>query len=124
MLRIVFAVRVPFLPTQLSQPQSSPVRLISKSVARRRRIRRIDIDSPEDPLIVFAELSKHPMQAKRGAKKKGLSRDSPTARTSKTLSWILRHGAKSEGITVRPDGYVQVTELVSLLDGKKFGSDI
>jgi RNA:NAD 2'-phosphotransferase (TPT1/KptA family) len=33
---------------------------------------------------------------------------------SNTISWLLlRHGAKSEGLDMRPDGYVRVTDLVS-----------
>lgn len=47
------------------------------------------------------------------AKLRGLPKDSPEVRVSKTLSWILRHGAKSEGLYMRPDGFVRVTELVS-----------
>ncbi|KAI0272710.1 KptA family-domain-containing protein [Gloeopeniophorella convolvens] len=43
---------------------------------------------------------------------RGLPKDSPEVRTSKTLSWVLRHGAKSEGLYMRPDGYVRVTDLV------------
>ncbi|KAG9126135.1 hypothetical protein FRC07_004742 [Ceratobasidium sp. 392] len=35
-------------------------------------------------------------------------------RMSKTLSYILRHGAAKEGLAIRSDGYVRVTELVSL----------
>jgi 2'-phosphotransferase len=45
-------------------------------------------------------------------KLRGLPKDSPEVRVSKTLSWILRHGAKSEGLAMRPDGYVKVTDLV------------
>jgi hypothetical protein len=33
-------------------------------------------------------------------------------RNSKTLSYILRHGAAKEHLTLRPDGYVRVPELV------------
>jgi 2'-phosphotransferase len=29
------------------------------------------------------------------------------------LAWILRHGAKSEGLAVRPDGYIRVTDLLA-----------
>lgn len=90
--------------------------LLNKSVERRRRIRRLDIDSSEDPLPLFMEMSRQPMLAKPGARKRGLYKDSPATRNSKTLSWILRHGAKTEGITMRPDGYVPVSELVSPLD--------
>ncbi|KAJ7134651.1 KptA family-domain-containing protein [Mycena epipterygia] len=46
-------------------------------------------------------------------KLRGLPKDSPEVRVSKTLSWILRHGAKSEGLAMRPDGYVRVTDLLA-----------
>ncbi|KAJ7889229.1 KptA family-domain-containing protein [Mycena leptocephala] len=46
-------------------------------------------------------------------KLRGLPKDSPEVRVSKTLSWILRHGAKSEGLAMRPDGYVKVTDLLA-----------
>ncbi|EMD39185.1 hypothetical protein CERSUDRAFT_112859 [Gelatoporia subvermispora B] len=46
------------------------------------------------------------------AKLRGHPRDSPEVRVSKTLSWILRHGSKSEGIPMRPDGYVRVDDLL------------
>ena len=45
---------------------------------------------------------------------RGHPKDSPDVRISKTLSWILRHGAKSEGLHMRPDGYVRVNDLVRL----------
>lgn len=48
-------------------------------------------------------------------KLRGLEKDSPEVRTSKTLSWLLRHGAASEGLGIRADGYVEVEELVSPL---------
>ncbi|KAF8147328.1 KptA family-domain-containing protein [Mycena galopus ATCC 62051] len=41
------------------------------------------------------------------------NRDSPEVRVSKTLSWILRHGAKSEGLAMRADGCVKVTDLLA-----------
>lgn len=31
---------------------------------------------------------------------------------SKSLSWILRHGAQKEGIPIRPDGYVCLSVLM------------
>ncbi|KAJ7109756.1 KptA family-domain-containing protein [Mycena crocata] len=46
-------------------------------------------------------------------KLRGLPKDSPEVRVSKTLSWILRHGAKSEGLAMRPDGFVKVTDLLA-----------
>ncbi|KAN0121143.1 Phosphotransferase KptA/Tpt1 [Russula decolorans] len=44
---------------------------------------------------------------------RGHPKDSPQVRLSKTLSWILRHGAKSEGLYMRPDGYVRVSDLLA-----------
>ncbi|RDB15959.1 tRNA 2'-phosphotransferase 1 [Hypsizygus marmoreus] len=38
--------------------------------------------------------------------------DGETLRISKSMSWLLRHGAKSEGLHMRPDGYVSVKELL------------
>jgi 2'-phosphotransferase len=49
-----------------------------------------------------------------GKQLRGLPKDSPDVRVSKTLSWILRHGAKSESLYMRPDGYVRVSDLVCL----------
>jgi 2'-phosphotransferase len=45
---------------------------------------------------------------------RGHPKDSSDVRLSKTLSWILRHGAKSEGLYMRPDGYMRVNDLVRL----------
>lgn len=53
-----------------------------------------------------------PANQKPSSKLRGLERDSPEVRVSKTLSWLLRHGAQSEGLSMRPDGYVKVTDLV------------
>ncbi|KAI0630621.1 KptA family-domain-containing protein [Trametes polyzona] len=43
---------------------------------------------------------------------RGLPKDAPEVRISKTLSWILRHGSQLEGLKMRPDGYVRVDELL------------
>ena len=45
---------------------------------------------------------------------RGMDTDSPGVRLSKTLSWILRHGALSEGILMRPDGFVKVEDIVGI----------
>lgn len=52
---------------------------------------------------------------KKGPSMRGHPRDEEDVRISKTLSWLLRHGAKTEGLSMRPDGYVQVQDLVSLV---------
>ncbi|VDC03338.1 unnamed protein product [Peniophora sp. CBMAI 1063] len=46
-------------------------------------------------------------------KLRGLPNDSPEVRLSKTLSWLLRHGAQSVGLFMRPDGYVRVDDLLA-----------
>ncbi|KAG6808116.1 hypothetical protein H0H93_000553, partial [Arthromyces matolae] len=46
------------------------------------------------------------------SKLRGLEKDPPAVRLSKTMSWLLRHGAKSEGLPMRPDGYVKVRDLL------------
>lgn len=48
----------------------------------------------------------------KSTKLRGLEKDSPEVRISKTLSWLLRHGAQGEGLAMRKDGYVKVSELV------------
>jgi 2'-phosphotransferase len=52
---------------------------------------------------------------KPGTKLRGQVRDSPDVRISKTLSWLLRHGAQDEGLKMRTDGYVKVDDLVRCL---------
>ncbi|KAF9499556.1 hypothetical protein BDN71DRAFT_1441687 [Pleurotus eryngii] len=54
---------------------------------------------------------KRPQQ--QSSKQRGLPRDSPQVRLSKTVSWLLRHGAASEGLCMRPDGYVNVADLLA-----------
>jgi len=49
----------------------------------------------------------------RSAKLRGLPKDSPQVRISKTLSWILRHGAQQEGLAMLPNGYVKVVDLLA-----------
>ncbi|KAH9175960.1 KptA family-domain-containing protein [Lactarius sanguifluus] len=55
-----------------------------------------------------------PPSGSRGKPLRGFPKDSPEVRLSKTLSWILRHGAKSEGLFMRSDGYVRVNDLLAL----------
>ncbi|CAG8531460.1 12030_t:CDS:2 [Funneliformis mosseae] len=41
-------------------------------------------------------------------------RDSPLVKLSKSLSYVLRHGAQKEGLNIRADGYVNLHELMRL----------
>ena len=56
---------------------------------------------------------KQPYQT--SSKLRGLEKDSPEVRISKTLSYLLRHGAQGEGLAMRKDGYVKVADLVRRL---------
>ncbi|KAH8110993.1 KptA family-domain-containing protein [Phellopilus nigrolimitatus] len=47
-------------------------------------------------------------------KLRGHPRDEEDVRISKTLSWVLRHGAKSAGLHMRSDGYVRVSDLLAI----------
>lgn len=38
--------------------------------------------------------------------------DTPDVRLSKSLSWILRHGAVKENLPIRPDGYISLAVLM------------
>lgn len=91
------------------------------SVRNRRNRARFSIDTPEDPRNSLPAYMSTPVPKPREPgnrdpehrkKMRGMAKDSPDVRISKTLSWILRHGAKSEGLHMRPDGYVKVTDLV------------
>ncbi|PFH50998.1 hypothetical protein AMATHDRAFT_143591 [Amanita thiersii Skay4041] len=42
-----------------------------------------------------------------------MNKDFPEVRISKTITWLLRHGAKGEGLVMREDGYVQVHDLLA-----------
>jgi 2'-phosphotransferase len=39
--------------------------------------------------------------------------DSPDVATSKTLAYILRHGAEKESLHIRTDGYIKLNDVVS-----------
>ena len=52
---------------------------------------------------------------KPGSRLRGQVGDPPEVRISKTLSWLLRHGAQVEGLKMRKDGYVKVDDLVRCL---------
>jgi 2'-phosphotransferase len=58
----------------------------------------------------------------QSGKLRGLDKDSPEVKLSKTLSWLLRHGAQSERLPMREDGYVQVTDLVCKIIGGRIFS--
>jgi RNA:NAD 2'-phosphotransferase (TPT1/KptA family) len=58
----------------------------------------------------------------KGGKLRGHPRDPPEVQLSKTLSWLLRHGAKSQGLPMRDDGYVRVKDLVSLASKAGWGT--
>jgi RNA:NAD 2'-phosphotransferase (TPT1/KptA family) len=52
---------------------------------------------------------------KVSTKLRGHPRDDPEVRLSKTLSYILRHKADTDGTAIRQDGYVRVSEIVGYI---------
>jgi len=49
----------------------------------------------------------------RAERPRGTNRDTPQVRLSKTISWLLRHGAKADGLPMRTDGYAKVEDLLA-----------
>lgn len=47
--------------------------------------------------------------------RRGGRQNDPDVELSKTLSYILRHGAQREGLSIRSDGYVKLDDLVSAI---------
>lgn len=52
------------------------------------------------------------LEAERPSKKRTNATPISTLVISKSISWLLRHGAVSEGLPMRPDGYVPVEDLL------------
>ncbi|EGN95113.1 hypothetical protein SERLA73DRAFT_143184 [Serpula lacrymans var. lacrymans S7.3] len=50
---------------------------------------------------------------KGGSKLRGREKDTPEVRISKSLSWLLRHGAQSDGLVLRSDGYARVADVLA-----------
>ncbi|KAF9437136.1 tRNA 2'-phosphotransferase 1 [Entomortierella beljakovae] len=48
----------------------------------------------------------------RGNRNRGPRVDSPDVQLSKSLSWLLRHNAEKQGIEIRPDGYVKISDIL------------
>ena len=44
----------------------------------------------------------------------GNSSEPRDVQISKAMSWLLRHGAKGEGIKMDANGYINVSDLVSI----------
>ena len=44
----------------------------------------------------------------------GNSNEPRDVQISKAMSWLLRHGAKGEGIKMDANGYINVSDLVSI----------
>jgi 2'-phosphotransferase len=64
---------------------------------------------------VTEQLKQADKNRKKGPSQKlrGNPRDEPRIRISKSLSWLLRHGANNAGMSMREDGYAQVSDVVS-----------
>ncbi|KAG1793120.1 uncharacterized protein HD556DRAFT_1238414 [Suillus plorans] len=64
---------------------------------------------------ITQELKQADKSRKKGPspKLRGHPRDDPRTRVSKSLSWLLRHGAKNAGLDMRDDGYAKVSDVLS-----------
>ena len=83
---------------------------------------RLSINVDEDPVRSQTQSKGKAKARPRGkgkekpsqsTKLRGRDHDSPDVRLSKTITWLLRHGADSEGLEMRADGYVKVSEMVT-----------
>ncbi|KAF9956711.1 tRNA 2'-phosphotransferase 1 [Mortierella alpina] len=57
------------------------------------------------------------------SRNRGPRTDSPKVRLSKALSWLLRHNAESQGVAIRPDGYVKIKDVLNHSKFKGFTLD-
>lgn len=135
MIRSVFKPFTVFIRTPL--PSYTRTGFVYPSVRKRHNRPRLDIDSYTDPKLlslthhVTARMQKtlqgnnnsYEERNEQRKKMRGLPKDSIDVRISKTLSWILRHGAKEVGLAMRPDGYAEVTDLVSKSRGRGLFTD-
>ncbi|KAL4066146.1 KptA family-domain-containing protein [Scleroderma yunnanense] len=86
-------------------PYSSPTILataIHRHIPYKHRFRFLDMPETEPKTTKGSTL-----------KQRGHPRDSPKVRLSKSLSWLLRHGAKNAGLQMRPDGYARVSDVLA-----------
>ncbi|GAA5885575.1 hypothetical protein JCM6882_007478 [Rhodosporidiobolus microsporus] len=68
--------------------------------------------APAPPSSASAGAAGATPAAKPPRSARGRPTDDPDTRWSKTLSYILRHGAAKEGLKLREDGFVRVEELM------------
>jgi RNA:NAD 2'-phosphotransferase (TPT1/KptA family) len=57
------------------------------------------------------------------SKPEGYSMDGRLVRLSKTLCWLLRHGAVEAGVSMDQEGYVSVGTILGLKQFKEFSLD-
>lgn len=101
----------PACPSAMTSSPSGPVDLSTLSLAPTEQSQ--DAPPPASTSAATPALSEKPAKPARSAR--GRPSDDADTRHSKTLSYILRHGASKEGLTLRPDGFVRVSDLVSPL---------
>ncbi|KAG9068124.1 tRNA 2'-phosphotransferase 1 [Linnemannia hyalina] len=70
-----------------------------------------------------APTTAHIEKNKNNNRNRGPRGDSRTVRLSKALAWLLRHNAVSQGIAIRPDGYVGINAVLGHPKFKDFTLD-
>ncbi|CAO3568156.1 unnamed protein product [Mortierella alpina] len=85
--------------------------------------------STPTPLVPKTQSGTKPVNPKVNNKNSSNNRnrgprtDSPKVRLSKALSWLLRHNAESQGVTIRPDGYIKIKDVLNHSKFKGFTLD-
>ncbi|GEM07522.1 DUF1275 domain protein [Rhodotorula toruloides] len=72
----------------------------------------MSLEPPAASLTATTSPVAPPSSSKPPRTARGRPTDDPDTRWSKTLSYILRHGAAKEGLKLREDGFVRVEELM------------
>ena len=88
-------------------------RAFERSYLWQNRFRRMDRDRERQ--LIKQRQNENTQRAQKSDSRqrlRGHPKDEEGVRISKTLSWLLRHGAKQEGLAMRADGYVRVNDLV------------
>jgi hypothetical protein len=122
MLNLFRIIRKPCSKLRVIAPIGTPLLITSTTRLRVKMASQNEPRSSEFATKASTSQKKPRNKARSGegsggthVKLRGLPHDSEEVRYSKTLSWLLRHAAKSEGLPMRPDGFVRVSDLVRRL---------
>lgn len=104
------AKQMPAAGTSASAPQPPPAQALGQPKKEKRERKPKPKADPNTPGGGKKPAPKPTPSS--STKLRGMDKDPLEVRVSKTISWLLRHGAQGEGLPMRPDGYVKVVDLV------------